>query len=113
MQRLIDADALIRKLHERLCKIDNGRRYAGMSILVFDGVRMDELEYCIELIHCEPIIEAEPVRNGEWIYGKTVYQEWMICSECNVSQNPTGLFSFCPNCGAKMDVKKGASNDGT
>ena len=46
---------------------------------------------------------AEPVVHGRWVFGTSNHREWMKCSECLVSQTPTGVFSYCPNCGAKMD----------
>ena len=51
----------------------------------------------------EPTIEAEPVVHGEWIFGTANHREYMKCSWCLHSQTPTGVFVYCPNCGAKMD----------
>ncbi len=49
-------------------------------------------------------IEAEPARHGYWIFGNTNTSSWMKCSECLKSQSgQTATFSYCPNCGAKMD----------
>lgn len=53
-----------------------------------------------------PKVEAEPPRHGEWVYGKTNYYDWRICSECLMSQDQCGCFNYCPNCGAKMDGGK-------
>lgn len=53
-----------------------------------------------------PAADVEEVRHGEWIFGITMNHEWMKCSECLVSQTPTGVFAYCPNCGAKMDRKE-------
>ena len=50
-----------------------------------------------------PTIDAVLVVHGRWIFGTTMNREWMKCSECLVSQTPTGVFSYCPNCGARMD----------
>ena len=50
-----------------------------------------------------PTIEAEPVVHGRWIFGTANHREYMKCSECLHSQTPTGVFVYCPNCGAKMD----------
>lgn len=106
--RLIDANALIRKLHDKYRKIDNGRTFRQESIPVMDGMRMGELEYCIGLVQCEPIIEAEPVRHGRWVYGEDVDIQ---CSECGKDamsdwMKYTQVYSnYCPHCGAKMDLK--------
>ena len=48
-------------------------------------------------------VDAVEVVHGRWIFGTSNHREWMKCSECLVSQTPTGVFSYCPNCGAKMD----------
>lgn len=51
-----------------------------------------------------PTIEAVPVRHGEWeIVVGSNGKEYMVCTCCRVSQDLTGVFSYCPNCGAKMD----------
>ena len=51
-----------------------------------------------------PPVDAEPVRHGHWIFGETMGHSWMKCSECCVSQSgQTATFTYCPNCGAKMD----------
>lgn len=51
-----------------------------------------------------PAADVEPVRHGRWIFGDTCGHSWMKCSECLVSQSGQTLcFTYCPNCGAKMD----------
>ena len=50
-----------------------------------------------------PTVEAVEVVHGRWIWGTSNHHEWMKCSECLVSQTPTGVFTYCPNCGARMD----------
>lgn len=51
-----------------------------------------------------PAADVEPVRHGRWIFGHTLGHSWMKCSECLVSQSgQTACFSYCPNCGARMD----------
>ena len=49
-------------------------------------------------------IDAEPMRHGRWeiVIGSNG-KEYMVCTCCRVSQDLTGVFSYCPNCGAKMD----------
>jgi hypothetical protein len=44
------------------------------------------------------------VRHGRWIFGSSKTSCWMKCSVCCKAQNgQTATFSYCPNCGAKMD----------
>ena len=52
----------------------------------------------------EELPSAQPVRHGKWIFGSTLGHSWMKCSECCVSQDGQTLcFSYCPNCGTRMD----------
>ena len=51
-----------------------------------------------------------PVRHGKWeIVVGSNGKEYMVCTRCRVSQDLTGVFTYCPNCGAKMDG--GANNE--
>lgn len=91
-QRLIDANALLKRLKE---------------IHYMDGIKMRlEVEYA-------PTID--PVRHGKWefcsqdIYGMSGYFKCSACysmlptdhSRTNYKQKVP--FDYCPNCGAKMD----------
>ena len=41
--------------------------------------------------------------HGRWGFGTANHREYMKCSVCLKSQTPTGVFTYCPSCGAKMD----------
>lgn len=65
------------------------------------------IRLAVNAIKQMPTVEAKPVVHAYWIYGETIYGvEWMKCSACCKSQIPTGVFSYCPNCGAQMDEKE-------
>lgn len=64
----------------------------------------------VEILNEFPSIDAVPVVHGRWIYGITLNHEWRKCSECLVSQDIFGCFTYCPNCGAKMDGGKDDEN---
>ena len=52
-----------------------------------------------------PIIEAEPVKHGRWIYLYDGNYKCSVCGEwwtCDETPKESGLL-YCPNCGAKMD----------
>ena len=50
--------------------------------------------------------DVAPVRHGEWeIVVGSNGNEYMVCTCCRVSQDLTGVFTYCPNCGAKMDLE--------
>ena len=55
-------------------------------------------------------LEAEPAANvredvhGKWeIVTGSNGKEYMVCTNCKVIQDLTALFTYCPNCGARMD----------
>jgi len=54
-----------------------------------------------------PAADVEPVRHGRWIpfYSETAKRKIQYCSECEIGciWKP----NYCPNCGAKMDLKEG------
>ena len=58
-----------------------------------------------------PVADVAPVRHGKWeiIVGSNG-KEYMVCTCCRVSQDLTGVFTYCPNCGAKMDEDDGNSD---
>ncbi len=56
-----------------------------------------------------PAADVSTVRHGEWeIVVGSNGKEYMVCTCCRVSQDLTGVFTYCPNCGAKME---GGDND--
>lgn len=60
-----------------------------------------------ELIDKCPAVDAEPVRHGRWInprlnkYGHPCHQ----CNQCLFVASQKDR-NFCPDCGAKMDLKE-------
>ena len=68
-----------------------------------------ELIGCIEDARAADVAE---VRHGEWeIVVGSNGKEYMVCTCCRVSQDLTGVFTYCPNCGAKMDGVVGSVAD--
>ena len=51
-----------------------------------------------------PSADIAPVRHEKWevVIGSDG-KEHMICTGCRKQQNLTGVFSYCPNCGSRMD----------
>ena len=46
------------------------------------------------------------VRHGKWeIVVGSNGKEYMICTCCRVSQDLTGVFTYCPHCGCMMDLE--------
>ena len=52
----------------------------------------------IMVIQDLPSAEPELVRHGKWLW-----VDGVRCSECNYKLQTTGVPSYCPNCGARMD----------
>lgn len=50
-----------------------------------------------------PAANVRENAQGEWeiVIGSNG-KEYMVCTNCRVTQNLTALFTYCPNCGARM-----------
>lgn len=53
-----------------------------------------------------PAADVAPVVHARWIAQDETFTRFM-CSHCN-SKNHRGGDNYCPNCGAKVDLKGGA-----
>ena len=55
----------------------------------------------------ERVIDSQPTVDDVPVVRKPVVgsdgKEHMVCTGCRKQQDLTGVFSYCPNCGAKMD----------
>ena len=48
--------------------------------------------------------DVAPVRHAIWeVVVGSDGKEHMVCTVCRKQQDLTGVFSYCPNCGARMD----------
>ena len=66
--------------------------------------RYENPEICTQEINSIPAADVAPVVRGRWeIVVGSNGKEHMVCTRCRVSQDLTGVFTYCPNCGAKMD----------
>ena len=97
--RLIDADAIIKKIKERNP----------------DDVSYEDA-WAITCIEHAPTIEPQR-KTGKWTHGREIaretigdcitaifYDGW-TCSECGclVEKEREPLYKYCPNCGTKME----------
>jgi rRNA maturation endonuclease Nob1 len=68
---------------------------------------IEKIQYMINEYEKQHPIEAEPVRHGRWInprlnkYGHPCHQ----CNQCLFVASQKDR-NFCPDCGAKMDLKE-------
>jgi hypothetical protein len=62
-----------------------------------------------DLLYSQPITDVIEVKHGYWkwkeLYGEVGYM--LVCSECEESEGACERYDYCPNCGAKMDLKEG------
>ncbi len=57
-----------------------------------------------------PPVTPQP-KMGQWIYtGDYITDGMLKCSECGFEHDVSERFSYCPNCGKKMEVKKDFEN---
>lgn len=99
--RLIDANALMKRIEEAYCKDCNS--YNG--IMCRACAHMDDMDF----IEDAPTIDAQPVKHGTW--ERT--DMFVKCSECGVELLDEAFFGirvfdngympFCPCCCAKMN----------
>ena len=102
MTKYIELEALKNRFAKRLVwlKKDIHDEY---SLGLHDGC-----EYDTKLIDEIPTADVAPVVHGRWeIVVGSNGNEYMVCTCCRVSQDLTGVFTYCPNCGCRM----GGSDD--
>lgn len=106
MARLIDADAFVTEMSNRIEEAIKWGANGNEEIRV--RAEQTVAAFCEASLTAKklPTIEAEPVKHGRWIWcGGNLYE----CSECEaivVAQDyiPIELHLFCRGCGAKMEV---------
>lgn len=86
-----------------------------------DGGRysLDTVDDCIELanrIEALPTEDVAPVVHGHFVHDGPRFAggvDWWHCSNCGrLVGGVETRYEYCPNCGAKMDIKDGGDNDG-
>ncbi len=57
----------------------------------------------LRMVNCAPAADVAPVRHGRWGITKPAIEN-AVCSCCGKHfQSYYEAYSYCPNCGAKMD----------
>lgn len=93
MSRYIDADAFDDRI-----RISVGLVEEELTDDYKDGVRCT-----LEMLKTEPTADVVERKHGKWI--EDGYQGYpCVCSICGTAEEIKAkfLFSFCPNCGARM-----------
>ena len=92
MAEYIEKEALMFALCKEI--IGDGDYYNGKDDM------QDEIR---DMVLRFPAADVAPVRHGRWeIVVGSDGKEHMVCTGCRKQQDLTGVFSYCPNCGAKM-----------
>ena len=110
MPKFVDIEPLERNFEERYLDYRN-RSQRKMTTGRF---RVDDelttaamiMESCLDSLREAPAADIAPVRHAKWevIVGSDG-KEHMVCTGCRKQQDLTGVFAYCPNCGAKMDLE--------
>ena len=103
-KQLIDSNALNERFDKRIkwLRLDVHDQY---SLGLYHGAVTDK-----DLINEMPIIDAVEVVHGWWIDAYPDIEPnpmfmYGICSECGFEQGISKYLNYCPNCGAKMDLR--------
>ena len=59
-----------------------------------------------DIVNAPTITPESLARHGRWIYGTVRGARVPICSECRRDTGTSYTYDYCPNCGAKMDLKE-------
>ena len=95
MTEYVSKETLQEKLNRKKAGPANKRYTEGWN----DAVLMVK-----SMIHSEKVADVAPVRHERWeIVVGSDGKEHMVCTGCRKQQDLTGVFSYCPNCGAMMD----------
>lgn len=95
---LIDREELLRIIDRQIKYVKD-----DVAMDIPYNIRLNEyLAFKHIILNCEPI-NAEPTKHGRWFRypdcGVTV------CSECGWTIEECWGSKFCPDCGAKMDLR--------
>lgn len=95
MTEYIEREALMTALCKEI--VGDGDYYNGKDDM------QDEIR---DMVSHFPAADVAPVRHEKWevIVGSDG-KERMVCTGCRKQQDLTGVFTYCPNCGAKMDLE--------
>ena len=107
MAELIDREELRERIYSRF-----GRHSTKVIATVEEGREMADWAFLEPFLNAAKTVDAEPIRRGRWIFGESNGHGWMKCDQCLKSQDyQTGVFSYCPNCGARMDGDENGRTD--
>ena len=100
MAEYIEREGLIEWLKRiPLIDLSDGR---GLCRVIME----DDFKKAIKKMPKSIIADVAPVRHAMWeVVVGSDGKERMVCTGCRKQQDLTGVFAYCPNCGAKMDLE--------
>lgn len=110
MAEYMDKEAFKKSVEERYCKPCKAEKKDHNGC----WCRACWVDDMLDEVECFQIADVAPVVHGRWIHdGQRINGgiDWCHCSECGKSDNFCARTNYCPNCGAKMDIKDGGDND--
>lgn len=83
------------------------QRYLNPNVDADGTVSVENAErYFLNLIKKQPTADVVEVRHARWeIVKGSNGKEKMVCTDCRHQQDLHSTFTYCPNCGAKLDGK--------
>lgn len=100
VRELIDGEEVMYKMREILPPFEEtGDWYENADPKEI----MEMVDELYNIVQCQPTIEAQEVRYGKWETSKGERYS-SRCSCCNCYS--TDDYKYCPNCGARMDLKE-------
>ena len=110
MAEYLDREAFKKSVEERYCKPCKAEKKDHNGC----WCRACWVDDMLDEVDCFQQSDVAPVVHGRWIHdGYRINGgiDWCHCSECGKSDNFCARTNYCPNCGAKMDIKDGGDND--
>lgn len=101
-KRLIDVIPYAEEL--RLTIVEARMRFCNTPVM---QEIIDLLEIARNIALNSPAVDAVEVVHGHWFWKPT--NEWtsiLTCSVCGSQEGTCESYKYCPNCGAKMDLKE-------
>ena len=97
MARYINADLEILKIfntiqekHEK----NESDKFTDEILLIF-----------VNALKTVPAADVQEVKHGKWVHDTGIWSNFEMCSLCKRWTKSSMEYDYCPNCGAKMDLK--------
>ena len=105
MAEYIDREAFQKSVEERYCKPCKAEKKDHNGC----WCRACWVDDMLDEVECFQTADVAKVVHGRW-------EEYLIpnilcCSNCDLGIDPLCKYPYCPNCGAKMNIKDGGNND--